>query len=390
MVFGKKKTQSMKEAPLTKKRIVIDARFWSESGIGRYLRNLVRELQLLDIKNDYFILLLKKDYNKVKLNSNFQKVLADFSWYGVDEQVKLPQILGQLKPDLVHFPHFNVPIFYRGKFVVTIHDLIHRHFQMRRATTHNPLFYKIKTLGYDRAFQTAARKSLGIITPSDFIKEQLIDELGVKKEKIMVTPEAVDENFAKLAREVSKKDFQLLVKKFKISGLYLFYVGNAHPHKNLPNLIAAFVRLRAKYPKLQLVLSGPDHYFWRQLKKDKVSGLVFTGFVSEKELAVLYKNAQAFVFPSLEEGFGIPVLEAMACGCPVISSNYASLPEVGGEAAIYFDPRNIQDMMEKIEQVLNSSELKKKLKENGLKRSKQFNWKTLAEQTLEVYNSALS
>ena len=131
-------------------RIVIDARMYQESGIGRYLRNLLCNLQKIDHKNEYYIILNKDSITAFQNdNPNFHKVLADFKWYGVKEQIRLPGLLNQLKPDLVHFPHFNVPIFYRGKYVVTIHDLIHQHFQMGRATTHDPITYKIKKLGYN-------------------------------------------------------------------------------------------------------------------------------------------------------------------------------------------------------------------------------------------------
>src|SRR3990172_4332771 len=125
-------------------KIVIDGRLWGETGIGRYIRNLVTQLQKIDKTNQYYILLLKKDFQRLKFTGNFDKVLADFHWYGVSEQIKLPQLLRKLNPNLVHFPHFNVPIFYHGEFVVTIHDLIHQHFQMHWATTRGPLTYALK------------------------------------------------------------------------------------------------------------------------------------------------------------------------------------------------------------------------------------------------------
>lgn len=360
-------------------RIVIDGRLWSESGIGRYIRNLVGELQRLDTENDYFILHLEKDYDNLVYQGNFHGVLANFRWYGFSEQLTLPKLLKSLNPDLVHFPHFNVPIFYRGKYVVTIHDLIHQHFQMKRATTHDPLTYKIKKFGYKKVFSSAVCHAEKIITPSEFIKKQLLQEWCVNSHQIVVTPEGVEANFLELLKYPEVQE---------IKKPYLFYVGNAHPHKNIPALIKAFEIVKNMYPDLSLVLSGPSHHFWEQIKKEShPRGVIFTGFVSEKELATLYKNALAFIMPSLEEGFGIPLLEAMAAGCPVVTSNVASLPEVGGDACLYFDPKRESDMVEKMIQVVGDEKLRKDLIKKGQERYKQFSWERLAKQTLEVYNA---
>lgn len=357
-------------------KIVIDARMYQESGVGRYIRNLVSQLQKLDKENQYYLILLPKDKN-IPLQNNFNKIIADFQWYGVSEQVKLPKLLDRINPDLVHFPHFNVPLFYSGKFVVTIHDLIHQHFAMKRATTLDPFTYKIKQWGYKTVFKNAINKSMKILVPSNFVKHQLIDKWKVRAEKIVITEEAVDDNFFSIIKPLSNQQSP-----------YIFYVGNAHPHKNVEGLIKAFLEIRKKHKDLKLVLSGNDHYFWQRIKTDprfRGNGIVYTGFINDKQLVALYKGALAFVMPSLEEGFGIPLLEAFACGCPVVSSKGGSLPEVGGEAAIYFDPKNIDDMVDKISSVLNNGKLRKELIEKGLQRVKLFSWERLAEQTLEVY-----
>lgn len=386
-------------------RIVIDARFWSESGLGRYIRNLVYELQKIDKNNNYFILHLEKDYKEITYqNNNFQKVLADFKWYGISEQAKLPKLLNSLQPDLVHIPHFNAPIFYKGKFIVTIHDLIHQHFQSRNASTLNPFLYAVKKFGYKKVFSAAVLNSSKIIVPSEFVKNQLEKEWNLKKEKVEVTYEGVDDEIIRISKEVKEKDFEKVGEKFKIKKPYLFYVGNAQPHKNLNRLILVFGKLKEKYPDLSLVLSGPENSFWEKIskaceltlfkKESHIGGLpagkagvIFTGFVSEKQLVVLYKNAECFIMPSLEEGFGIPVLEAMACGCPVISSNQGSLPEVGGDAAYYFNPKDEKDMIEKIPLVLTDSKLKKELTIRGKIRYRKFSWQKMAKQTLGLYQS---
>lgn len=367
-------------------RIAIDARMYQESGIGRYTRNLVSNLQKLDKKNEYLILHLKHDYDTLGYHGNFRKILADFKWYGVSEQIRLPRLLKNLKVDLVHFPHFNVPIFYNGEFVVTIHDLIHQHFSMQRATTHGSTIYKIKKFGYGKVFLQAINKSEKILVPSNFVKNQLATKWGIHGNKVVVTHEAVDDIIDAVASELKQIETDRILSRLKVRKPYLFYVGNAHPHKNVEGLIKAFLNLRKKYSKLNLVLSGYDHYFWKRIRmENRMSGIIYTGYVNDEQLIALYKNAEMFVMPSFEEGFGIPLLEAFACGCPVASSNAGALKEVGGEAAIYFDPGNVGDMGNKIDRVLGDEKLREDLIEKGKKRVKLFSWKELAEQTLEVY-----
>lgn len=377
-------------------RIVIDARMYQESGIGRYIRNLIQYLQNIDKVNEYFIIHTKDQYDRLVYHTNFHKILGNFKWYGVSEQIKLLKILNGLRPDLVHFPHFNIPIFYNGKFIVTIHDLIHQHFGMERATTHGPLVYKFKQLGYKRVFQHAIKKSLKIFVPSNFVKNQLINECGVDSRKIIITPEAVDDKILSIDNKMKREEIDIVMKKFNLKSPYIFYVGNAHPHKNIKGLIKAFLNLRKNYrvsktyKDLSLVLSGYDHYFWQILKNEHHNyGIIYTGYVNDEGLVALYKNALCFVMPSYEEGFGIPLLEAMASSCPVVSSNAGSLPEVGGDACVYFDPYNIGDMGDKIDKVLKSKNLRQAIIVKGLKRYKQFSWRRLARETLEVYSQCV-
>lgn len=367
-------------------KIIIDGRMYCESGIGRYIRNLIANLQILDKENNYFVLHLKEDYDRLVYHNNFHKVLADFRWYGIEEQIKLPGLLKSLNPGLVHFPHFNVPVSFGGKFVVTIHDLIHQHFSMRRATTHGFLIYKLKQFGYRKVFKNAIKKSAAILVPSNFVKQQLIHNWKIDKGKITVSYEAVDEEIFTILNKMTKEINNKIMEKFNIKSPYIFYVGNAHPHKNVEGLIRVFGELRKKYKDLLLVLSGSDHYFWQRIRKEfQQKGVIYTGFISDEELVGLYKGATVFVMPSLEEGFGIPVLEAMVCSCPVVSSNKGSLSEIGEDAASYFDPGDMGDMERKIDMILKSENKRKELIEKGLKRYKQFNWEKLARETLEVY-----
>lgn len=387
MVAGKAEVDSMKmnRVPL---RVGIDARLYQEKGLGRYIKNLLENLQEIDKKNKYFIFLLKDDFRDLKFAKNFHKILADFRWYTVKEQLQFPKILNSYDLDLLHVPHFNVPIFYSGKMVVTIHDLIHQHVDTRASSTHNLLVYKIKKIAYKKVFQTALSKSKKVITVSKYVKKQLEEEWGVPSKNIIVTYEGVDEEFLRSGSSAKDQQSRKILENFKIKPPYIFYVGNAHPHKNLGMLINTFLDLRQRFQYLQLVLSGDDNYFWPRIRRNyKHKDIIYTGKVSDKELAVLYKGAEAFVTASLEEGFGLPLLESFAIGTPVVSSNSASLPEIGGEAALYFDPRNKEDMVEKIQKVLNDLKLKRTLIENGRRRVKQFSWKKMAKETLEIYES---
>ncbi len=372
-------------------RIAIDARMYQESGIGRYIRNLIQQLMILDKENEYFIFLLKKEYRQINFpGGKFHKVLANFKWYGFSEQVNMLKILNEIKPDLVHFPHFNIPVFYKGKFVVTIHDLIHQHFEMKRVTTLGPITYKIKQLGYRTIFKTAVKNSEHVLVPSDNIKKGLISEWGIEKDKVTVTLEAVDDKILEIVKRMDTKKITKVMDKFNIESPYIFYVGNAHPHKNVEGLIKAFLQIKNKYPDLNLILSGYDHYFWRRLKSENLhKGIIYTDYINDEELVALYKNAVCFVMPSFEEGFGIPILESFALFCPVVSSNAGALLEIGGNSAIFFDPRNIQDMVDKISLVLNSEKIRKELIKKGKERVKLFSWNKLAKQTLEVYRSCV-
>lgn len=379
-------------------RVGIDARFYSEAGVGRYIKNLLYYLQKLDHKNEYYILLRKKDFEVVNFSSpNFHPVLADIPWYGVAEQVQLPNILYSLKLDLVHFPHFNIPVFYKGKFIVTIHDLIHQKFKMNRATTHDPITYFIKHKAYNYAFSTALKKSEKVITVSDYVEEELVKIWKVEKNKIVVTKEGVEENIIQKAKVISQKDIDETLEKFKIKQPFIFYVGNAHPHKNVEGLIKAFMRIKSELANLrvsgsddlQLVLSGKNHYFWDRIKAEYGhKDIIYTDYVTDEELVALYKSCTVYTVPSFEEGFGIPLLEAMSLGTPVVASKTSATPEVGGDAVLYFDPKNPDDIADKIMSVINSEKLRNELIEKGEKRVKEFSWKKMVEQTLDVYNSS--
>jgi glycosyltransferase involved in cell wall biosynthesis len=374
--------------------IGIDARFFGPraKGLGRYTQKLVEELEKLDTQNNYVIFLRAENFNDYQpQNEKFKKALADYRWYTLAEQIFFPAKIYRQKTDLMHFPHFNAPIFYFRPFVVTIHDLILRHFPTRRASTLGPFAYWFKHLAYRLVIWAALKRAKKIITVSEYVKQDIIKHFRVEPGKIEVTYEGV--SGGGLKQEVPSSGTNL--ENCGIKKPYLLYVGNAYPHKNLERLIEAFGILVNDYKKdFQLVLVGEDDYFYRRLKLSNTSILtsmivsarvVFAGFVPDKELAIFYQNASAYAFPSLCEGFGLPPLEAMACGVPVVCSGATCLPEILDSAALYFDPHDPKDMAEKINQVLSDEGLRRALLIRGFEQIKKYSWQKMAKETLKIY-----
>lgn len=370
-------------------RIGIDARFFGPvgKGLGRYVERLVENLEKLDKNNEYVIFLRKEnwDYYTPKF-SNFKKVLADYRWYSLKEQIMMPLVIYREKLDLVHFPHFNIPVFCPTKLVATIHDLILLQFPTPRATTLGPLLYKIKYLAYRIVIGLGLRRAKKVITVSECTKKELVKFFKINPGKIEVTYEACDGVEYGQLKIPEKKNLV----KFGITKPYLLYVGNAYPHKNLDGLLKIFPRLNLD---CQLVLVGKEDYFYKRMKGE-IRGtpiekrVVFTEFVSEATLADLYRNAQLYVFPSFVEGFGLPGLEAMSYGLPLVASNSSCLPEIYGDAAVYFDPKNEEDIIEKIKFVWSDEPTRERLVAAGLEQVKKYSWQRLAEKTLQIYQNA--
>ena len=388
-------------------RIGIDARFLGPKGkgLGRYTQRLIEELERIDSQNQYVIFLRRENWDDYRpASDNFKKTLADYPWYSFAEQIYLPFKIYQQKIDLMHFPHFNVPVFYFGRFVVTIHDLILRHFKTRRASLLGPAGYWVKNLVYRMVIWLAVRRAQKIITVSNYVKEDIIDAFGVAEGRVVVTYEGapiVSSKLppkARLAKGGKVQSSKSTSDNYKIDRLYLLYVGNAYPHKNLERLIEAFEILVKKYNQdIQLVLVGEDDYFYRRLKHEAKTSIlasmevlqriVFAGFVNDGDLEHLYDGAALYVFPSLCEGFGLPPLEAMAHGLPVVSSDKTCLPEILGNAAFYFDGLDANDIAQKIEKVLSDENLRLALVSRGYEQIKKYSWQKMAEEMLGIYVS---
>jgi len=373
---------------------LFDGRFLSLSnaGLGRYTLELLKALLPLDLKQKYILL--------VSPGTRFDKELSDavcerttpveiveveVKHYSLAEQLKLLKILRQLKPDLVHFPHFNHPLLYKGKFVVTIHDLTLSQYAERGS--------KVKRALYQKVITHAARKSQRILTVSDYVKDDLVREFKVPRGKIITTHNGIDKKFVKItsARTLKK------VEKYGLVNPYILSVGQWREHKNLLRLLEAFAQIQQNLKwkgKIDLAFVGRDDPKYPRLKQ-KINELKLgksikvTGFVEDEDLPAIYNCANLFVMPSLSEGFGLPGLEAQSCGVPVISSNKTCLPEIYGKGAIYFDPLSVEDMAEKIQEVLENKKLADELIIKGAENAKKFTWENTAEKTLAVYREIL-
>lgn len=372
-------------------RIGIDARFYGPSGkgLGRYTQKLIEELEKIDGENSYVIFLRTENFDAyVPRGKNFTKARADYAWYGFAEQIFFPLLLRRYDFDIAHFPHFNVPIFYRRKFVVTIHDLILLHFPTVRATTLHPFFYHIKFFFYKIVIRSAMRRAKKIFAVSQFTKEDIMKHYAIPDEKIVVTYEAALPVDVSVRENDAEKHADVLV-RHGILKPYLLYVGNAYPHKNLEALILAYGEIKDVHPKLSLVLVGRRDFFYARLKKYIVQhgarDIVILDTVSDDVLHVLYAEAMIFVFPSLYEGFGLPPLEAMAHGVPVVSSDHPCVREVLGESVFYCDARNPQQIARAIATVLCDSELREDLRMRGLAQCARYSWEKTARRTAEIY-----
>jgi glycosyltransferase involved in cell wall biosynthesis len=398
-----------------KKTIGIDARMYGlkHAGIGRYTTSLLDKLIKLDNFSRFHWILFTHQEDlaelKEKYKDKFHYIKANFSHYSLAEQLIFPLVLYKINCDLVHFPHFNVPVFYRKPFVITIHDLIKNYFRGPETTTRNQFVYHIKYLGYQLVIKNAIRKAKKIFTPSQFIKKQVINQYQANPEKIIATPEGIDDKFSifnppaclsgrqagRAGFQFSNKEKEKILKKYQIKKPYLLYVGSVYPHKNIDRLIEAVKVVRKEIPQINLVIVCSRNIFWKRLKKKinlaKAKNFIkLTGFVPDQDMAILYQEAVSFVFPSLSEGFGLPPLEAMASGCPVISSNATCLPEIYGNAALFFDPLDSKDIAKKIINMAKNKKLRDQYRARGLKKAGEYSWEKMAKKTFEEYQKIIS
>lgn len=362
--------------------IVIDGRI-RRSSTGRYTDRLIEHLQAIDHTNTYTVLVQPDDPWK-PTNDNFQARPCRFQQFSFNplDQLAFALQLYRLKPDLVHFTMTQQPLLYFGNIVTTTHDLtMLRHTRPSRFPS---WLHKIGVKFYGFLFWWSHKKSRKIIVPSDFVAKDLANYQPFTTSKIVRTYESSEP-------PVTGEPKVLATAKRP----FIFHIGQPLPHKNIDRLIKAFEIIKTSHSELNLILPGKISGVFRDdvnkwINESPVKdSIVVPGFVSDLELKWLYENAECYTLPSLSEGFGLPGLEAMAHGCPVVSSNATCLPEVYKDAAVYFDPTDIQDMADKISSVIDSKQLAKDLTKRGYKVLQQYSWRKMAEETLEVYNSTI-
>lgn len=359
--------------------IAIDARIINSS-TGRYVERLLHYLEKIDTQNRYTILVPAKDeHYYTPTQPNFTVQVADYGNYSFAEQTKFLRFLNQLGPDLVHFCMPQQPVLYRGKHVTTVHDLS---LLKTYNSDKNWLVYHAKQLVGRAVFKIICHTNARIFVPSRYTQQDLETYSKAAVGKTILTYEAADKLHAGMT-----EPYHHQYKR------YLLYVGQQSDYKNLPRLAQAHQKLLARHPDLGLLLVGNLNAAARKnqdlFAKRGYKNITFTGFVTDAQRDWLYEHAAAYVFPSLMEGFGLPGLEAMLYGAPVVSSNTTCLPEVYGQAAHYFDPYSVADMARAINDVITDPDLRRQLIEAGHKQTALYSWQRMAEQTLAGYQAAL-
>jgi len=367
-------------------RIAIDARMGhTRVGMGVYTRGLLRSLSKIDKTNDYDVI-LNEDRKEafVPGQDNFHKIYTSItysSYFTRDfwEQVYLPILLKKYQVDVYHGPNYILPIFSDKKMVLTVYDTI----------SFSNWYKSISRYRVQKLLSLSSKRADRIIAGSENSKKDIIAILGIPEEKIKVIYIGVDKEY-KVINDPSK--LNVVRAKHNISKKFILHVGSMSPRKNIPRLIEAYSKLPLELLKeYELVLVGGKS--WRSgeivAKIEQLglrNGVIFTDFVEEDDLPLLMNAASLLAFPSLYEGFGIPPLEAMACGVPVVASNVSSIPEVVGDAALLFDPYNVEEMTALICEVLTDEELRDDLVRRGFERVKGFSWGKAAQETLAVYD----
>lgn len=376
-------------------KIVIDAR-WVRNckidGIGRYVMEMARNILMEDKANEY-LLLFSSDADRVffeeKIGSRFNYLILPFDILSFKDILLLPRRLRKLKTDIFLSPNYLTSPFHSGyQTVLVVHDFIPYFFDYARASIFWKIYFRFK-------FQTKIILSMAskIIADSGSTARDAEALFGIRGDKISVVYGGVNPRFQALPSDLTIG----ILRRLNLTPGYILYVGRQDPTKNIVGLIKAYYSLPINTREnRQLLIVGKknERYFPGLSSLVKRLGvesrIIFIDYLSDDELVAIYNLAALFVYPSLYEGFGLPLLEAMACGCPVVASNIASLPEVCGDAAYYVDPYSVEDIAEGMYKALTDEDLKKSLKELGHKRVKQFSWQRSAEETIKIYKDIVN
>ncbi len=370
-------------------KVAIDIRRMTEFGVGTYTRNVVRALGRLDQSNEYFLIGSPQKVAEIgPLPPNFQTVPLLDDGTTAKGYLECRAILKRLNCDLVHIPHlFWMPRTLPCPYLMTVHDVLEH---MYRAHDRSSLRRSVHFQLTRRVLNGAAR----VLAVSNFTKSEIEKLFGISGTRIEVVYNAIDERF--LHGHASDAERQVLAERYLVTYPFLLYAGRISPHKNLVRIIEAFSALKAelekeaKFQDLKLIIIGDELSKHPDLRRTVIRGGVqndvrFMGFVPIEMLRVFYDAAKIFVFPSLYEGFGMPPLEAMAHGTPVVTSNTSSLPEVVGHAAVLVNPENVFEIMRALHRVLLDQTVREKYKQRGYEQANRFSWDASARQILGVY-----
>jgi len=370
-------------------KIAIDIRRMTEFGVGTYIRNVVRTLGHLDHDTTYFLIGSAAKVKEIgPLPPNFHAVPIPEPERSLKSFWAFRTIVKRLRVDLVHIPNlFSVPRFLPCPYVMTVHDLLEHLSRAREKTGFWGAWHFYWTR---RVLRGAAR----IFAVSNFTKTEIENLFGIPGGRIAVIYNAIDERF--LHGHASAADRQLIAERYQVTYPFLLYAGRISPHKNVSRMIEAFSALKAElekeqaFPDLKLIIIGDDVSGNPDLRRTVVrSGMQndvrFLGFVPIEVLRIFYDAAKIFVFPSLYEGFGLPPLEAMAHGTPVVTSNVSSLPEVVGNAAVLVHPENVFELMRALHRVLLDQPLREQMKERSYRQVTRFSWEKSVRRMVEIY-----
>ena len=359
--------------------LCIDARMYQASGIGTYLQNLLPALE-----DTFELTLLGRSSELEEINGRIYH--SNTPIYSVTELLRLPLLIPAC--DVFWSPHYNVPVMSirANKRLVTIHDVFHLA-HIRTLSVKQRYYAKIM-------MRSATHISDHIITVSEFSKAEIVKYTRANPEKVTVIPNGVD--LQRFHPNYSSADKERVKGKYQLPDSFVLFVGNVKPHKNLISLMKAYETVARDIPQ-QLVIVGKKEGFITSdtLISDKIQGskilperVLFTGFVANEDLPIIYNLADLFVFPSLYEGFGLPPLEAMACGCLTLTSNRASMPEICGDATTYFDPENQGELSEKIFELLNyNTPDRERTIQRGIAKATDYAWEVSIKKHVKVLNT---
>jgi glycosyltransferase involved in cell wall biosynthesis len=370
-------------------RIAIDIRRMTEFGVGTYIRNVVRTLGRLDHENEFCLIGSPAKVEEIgPLPPNFQTVPLRAAERSIQGYREFRNALKGLGCDLVHIPNlFSLPRGLPCPYVMTVHDMLEH---MSRAREQSGFWRSLYFQTTKRVLAGAAR----IFAVSNFTRNEIEKLFDIPPDRIEVVYNAIDERF--LSGHATAADRDLIARRYQVTYPFLLYAGRISPHKNVVRMIEAFSALKTElerdqaYPDLKLIIIGDDLSGNPDLRRTVVRSGVqndvrFLGFIPIEVLRIFYDEAKVFVFPSLYEGFGLPPLEAMVHGTPVVTSNVSSLPEVVGNAAVLVNPENVFEIMRALHRVLTDQSLRKRMKERGYQQAAKFSWETSVRRILDTY-----